>query len=485
MKKFYKFTTILVTLFVVLAMTACGNVNENVDYTDAESFEAALNNGDNLEGKVVTFVAGEFHPDSALGYNVYAGEHLNFVSAKNPDIKEGDIVTVKATEITNLMGSWIIKYEKISTKSGEDSVTEGAEDENSSLAEQTESSITEKKKIETYTTEKSNETEAASDSNDLSDIITSEINKTAEALTAEYESLKTEVDDYEKFLSSTDKIEEFYASVYNANHDLCIMLCEYSLDYAEMTVNSDMSSDEKYDELEELYDSIYDDGGEEIYDVIYDGVLEDVYDDFYDGLLDDAYDDEKYSDYSEWSDARSEEYKRWSSTRSDVYKDWTGIRSDIYKFISDIRSEIWDDDIKRANKKIDDFREDVEDLKADTKISAYDAETSASENTEEKTSELSSDENAVAANIIRPEFKEMMDSYEAFFDEYIEFMEKYSQSDGTDMTLMMNYLDYMTKYTEYMDKMNALDESEMTDAEALYYAEVILRVNQKLLSVAY
>ena len=58
--------------------------------------------------------------------------------------------------------------------------------------------------------------------------------------------------------------------------------------------------DTKYDELEELYNRIYDDAGNEIYDGIYDGILEDMYDDFYDGLLDDAYDNEEYSEYSEW-----------------------------------------------------------------------------------------------------------------------------------------------------------------------------------------
>ena len=84
-----------------------------IDYGDAESFEAALNEGKNLENKVVRFVAGEFHPDSKLGYNVWAGEHLNFVSSRNPDIQEGDTVTVKTTTIENMAGSWIINYEKV------------------------------------------------------------------------------------------------------------------------------------------------------------------------------------------------------------------------------------------------------------------------------------------------------------------------------------------------------------------------------------
>ena len=84
-----------------------------IDYGDAESFEAALNEGKNLEGKVVRFIAGEFHPQSKLGYNVWAGEHLNFVSSRNPDIQEGDTVTVKATTIENMAGSWVINYEKV------------------------------------------------------------------------------------------------------------------------------------------------------------------------------------------------------------------------------------------------------------------------------------------------------------------------------------------------------------------------------------
>lgn len=84
-----------------------------IDYGDAESFEKDLNDGKNLEGKVVQFLAKEIHPNSKLGYNVWAGEHLNFVSSRNPDINQDDIVTVKTTTIESVLGSWIIRYEKI------------------------------------------------------------------------------------------------------------------------------------------------------------------------------------------------------------------------------------------------------------------------------------------------------------------------------------------------------------------------------------
>ena len=106
--------TLIIIGMLILAVTGCGSASVELDYGDAESFEAALNAGENLEGKTVRFLAGELHPDSAMGYNVWAGEHLNFISARNPDIKTGDNVDVKATEITSSLGSWFIKYEKIS-----------------------------------------------------------------------------------------------------------------------------------------------------------------------------------------------------------------------------------------------------------------------------------------------------------------------------------------------------------------------------------
>ncbi len=114
-------------LVCVIVLAGCGSSATALDYGDAESFEAALNAGENLEGKTVRFYASELHPDSAMGYNVWAGEHLNFISARNPDIKAGDTVDVKATEITSTMGSWFIKYEKIGNAIiGDNTITAGA-----------------------------------------------------------------------------------------------------------------------------------------------------------------------------------------------------------------------------------------------------------------------------------------------------------------------------------------------------------------------
>ena len=77
-----------------------------------EEFENALNNGENMEGTYVSFVVKEIRPQSTYGYNLWAGEHLNFVSSKNPNVNVGDMLTVKVTSINSVAGSWIIQYEK-------------------------------------------------------------------------------------------------------------------------------------------------------------------------------------------------------------------------------------------------------------------------------------------------------------------------------------------------------------------------------------
>ena len=67
-------------------------------------------------------------------------------------------------------------------------------------------------------------------------------------------------------------------------------------------------------------------------------------------------------------------------------------------------------------------------------------------------------------------------------DLYIEFMTAYNESD--DPTAMMaEYYGMMQQYVETMTALEEIDESELSEEEALYYAQVMLRINQKLLSV--
>ena len=107
---------ILVSLILaVLALTlaACDSNTAAPDFEDAASFEAALNNGEDLVGKTVKITVDELVPDSAFGYNIQTGEHLNFCSPNNPGVSVGDTLTVKVTEITSILGSYVIYYEVV------------------------------------------------------------------------------------------------------------------------------------------------------------------------------------------------------------------------------------------------------------------------------------------------------------------------------------------------------------------------------------
>ena len=84
---------------------------------------------------------------------------------------------------------------------------------------------------------------------------------------------------------------------------------------------------------------------------------------------------------------------------------------------------------------------------------------------------------------VTPDFKEAMDSYEKFFDDYVEFMKKYAESDNP-VGLMADYTEFMSKYTDTMKKLDDIDENELSEADANYYIEVMGRINSKLAEVA-
>lgn len=118
--------------------------------------------------------------------------------------------------------------------------------------------------------------------------------------------------------------------------------------------------------------------------------------------------------------------------------------------------------------------ENSEVTEADTTI---ENETITSEENEE------TEENTDLVDGMRPEFKEAMDSYEAFMNKYCDFMIKYAES-PEDLDLIAEYADYVSQYTETMEKIDAIDEEELSDAELAYYLEVTGRVTQKLAGVA-
>ncbi len=78
---------------------------------------------------------------------------------------------------------------------------------------------------------------------------------------------------------------------------------------------------------------------------------------------------------------------------------------------------------------------------------------------------------------ISPELKEFLDAYEACIDEYVAFMEHYNASDYSQL---LTYLGVLEKYTNMAARADDWDAEDMTDAEYLYYLQVMNRCSEKL-----
>lgn len=81
------------------------------------------------------------------------------------------------------------------------------------------------------------------------------------------------------------------------------------------------------------------------------------------------------------------------------------------------------------------------------------------------------------------DFKEAMDSYEEFFDEYVAFMKKYENSDNP-MSMFSDYTKFMSQYSETMQKLDEWKSKDLNTKETAYLLDVTNRINKKLLEVA-
>lgn len=85
-----------------------------------------------------------------------------------------------------------------------------------------------------------------------------------------------------------------------------------------------------------------------------------------------------------------------------------------------------------------------------------------------------------AGDSIRADFKATMDSYEVFFDEYVEFMQAYAQN-PSDVGLMLKYANFLSKYADTMEALEGWEDRDLNSAELAYYIEVTARIETKLL----
>ena len=93
-----------------------------------------------------------------------------------------------------------------------------------------------------------------------------------------------------------------------------------------------------------------------------------------------------------------------------------------------------------------------------------------------------STDSVVDPALVTPEFKEMMDSYEAWFDTYIEFMTEYKNSKNP-ADMMLQYAKFLAEYAEMIEKIDSVDEEELSAADLAYYMEVTARIYRKLATI--
>lgn len=78
------------------------------------------------------------------------------------------------------------------------------------------------------------------------------------------------------------------------------------------------------------------------------------------------------------------------------------------------------------------------------------------------------------------EWKEWLEEYEAWVDNYIELSEKYAEN-PTDTTLMTEYLEALTEMVEWSEKADEVEMDLEDDPDALTeYLETLSRISQKL-----
>lgn len=85
---------------------------------------------------------------------------------------------------------------------------------------------------------------------------------------------------------------------------------------------------------------------------------------------------------------------------------------------------------------------------------------------------------------VNPDLVEFLDSYEKFIDEYVDFMQNFSEDSVDGLAMMSDYLQLMNTLAEYNETIDKIDTSNMSKADEKYYLEVLNRCNMKMIDAA-
>ena len=74
---------------------------------------------------------------------------------------------------------------------------------------------------------------------------------------------------------------------------------------------------------------------------------------------------------------------------------------------------------------------------------------------------------------VHQDFKDLIDEYEATFDEFVAIL---SDENTDPMTL----LSMMSEFSKITEKLSALDSIDLDEGDALYYQALMVRINEKM-----
>lgn len=278
---------------------------------------------------------------------------------------------------------------------------------------------------------------------------------------------------YDSYTKNKDSLSGWYDLTLKESKDLYDSIKSKNIEqYKEIA--SDLSKDPSYDwdsQMDDIYKAWDDAMGDYYRD------WDDLYGDIYDAW-DDAIGNNDGIDYSTSSSVWSDAY----STHSDAWSAQYSIHSDAWSELYGIQSGVWsglysgDTDIDALIEK------SIANAESEKKENSISSDTTDTEKTND--SQDNNDTGADAASdddLIRDDIKEAIDSYEAFVDEYCEFMKNYDPSDINSLT---KYTDLINKEIEMSKEFKDIENMKLTTAEALYYSEVSLRCSKKMMETA-
>ena len=140
-------------------------------------------------------------------------------------------------------------------------------------------------------------------------------------------------------------------------------------------------------------------------------------------------------------------------------------------------------DIEADKEAIEESWNDIKDIFSDAydeALEEYKEEKNSDSGNTNQSLESSNTNSSKNSSTVTPELKEFCDSYEAFMDQYIQFMKSY---DATDTSALMEYAKLIEKMADFEEKSQQYldNEDNMSDADVAYYTASMLRIDAKLM----